>query len=197
MFYFVDGAVNHAGLIYVDGYFYYIDSTYRAVINESRYVSEEWANGLLPPGTYEFGADGKMSEASLPSLTLKEDSELTISNGVLYGLPAEVSASDVAALFEDSDNVVVSKSLVGTGTTITLTTNGITLDTITVMVIGDVNGDGRVRSNDYLLIKKHIESPTFTGVKLEAANVNGDASVNTTDYLRVKRHIAGSFNLFG
>ncbi len=205
LFYFVDGVVNHAGLILVDGNYYYIDSTYRAVVNESRYISEEWANGLLPAGTYEFGADGKMLESSIPTpeptivpeLTLvTENTNITVSNGVLYGLTENMSSTDVAAMFDNSEYVVVSQTLVGTGTTISLVIDGEVVDTLTAMVLGDVNGDGKVLSNDYLVIKKHIASPSLTGVKLEAANVNADSNINTSDYLRVKRHIAGSFDIY-
>ena len=86
--------------------------------------------------------------------------------------------------------------MVGTGTTISLVIDGEVVDTLTAMVLGDVNGDGKVLSNDYLVIKKHIASPSLTGVKLEAANVNADSNINTSDYLRVKRHIAGSFDIY-
>lgn len=57
--YYVDGALSHAGLILVDGDYYYIDSTGTAVTGE-KYISTTLANGLLPKGTYQFGTDGKM-----------------------------------------------------------------------------------------------------------------------------------------
>ena len=55
--YFVNGAKCYAGLIELDGDYYYIRSSFQPATGKY-YVSKH--NGLLPSGTYEFGADGKM-----------------------------------------------------------------------------------------------------------------------------------------
>ena len=60
LFYYVDGVRNHAGLILIDGDYYYVDSSCRVITNVTRYVVAAWTNGLMPAGTYTFGADGKM-----------------------------------------------------------------------------------------------------------------------------------------
>ena len=59
-YYFVNGELNHAGVVKIDGAYYYIDSSCKAVKNVTRSVIAEWANGLVPEGTYTFDADGKM-----------------------------------------------------------------------------------------------------------------------------------------
>ncbi|MBQ1363565.1 MAG: hypothetical protein IIY43_11040, partial [Oscillospiraceae bacterium] len=59
LYYYKDGVLFHAGLICVDGDYYYIDSTCKAVTGE-KYIKAAWTNGLKPAGTYEFGPDGKM-----------------------------------------------------------------------------------------------------------------------------------------
>ena len=59
--YYVDGVATYAGLVQdAEGNYYYINSTKKAVKNCKYGISEAKANGLLPAGTYEFGADGKM-----------------------------------------------------------------------------------------------------------------------------------------
>ena len=63
--YYVDGEPNHAGLIYVDGYYYYINGVGKAVTGEYN-VTEWWTNDLLPAGTYTFDADGKMIDPPAP-----------------------------------------------------------------------------------------------------------------------------------
>ena len=55
--YYVDGEQVYAGLIKVDGSYYYINSTLKAVTG--RYWVEK-DNGLLPKGFYEFDENGKM-----------------------------------------------------------------------------------------------------------------------------------------
>ncbi len=59
--YYVNGKATYAGLIRdTDGSYYYISgSTLTAVTNSTRYIS--FTNGLVPNGTYSFGADGKMT----------------------------------------------------------------------------------------------------------------------------------------
>ena len=55
------GVAKHKGLVMDDeGNFYYINSSLQAVRNVTRTISGGWTNGLLPDGTYTFGADGKM-----------------------------------------------------------------------------------------------------------------------------------------
>ena len=56
--YYVDYVKNYAGLIEVDGSFYYIASDLKAVKNCTYYVTK--TNGLKPAGYYTFDADGKM-----------------------------------------------------------------------------------------------------------------------------------------
>ena len=56
--YYVNGVKTHAGLIEIDGDYYYIKSDCTAVRDCDYFVSN--TNGLLPRGTYHFNADGKM-----------------------------------------------------------------------------------------------------------------------------------------
>ena len=56
--------------------------------------------------------------------------------------------------------------------------------------IGDVNGDGRVNSMDYLLIKRYmLRSADLTKDEQANADVNGDGTVNAKDYIWVKRYV--------
>ena len=56
--YYVDYVKNYAGLVEVDGSFYYIASDLKAVKNCTYYVTK--TNDLKPVGYYTFDADGKM-----------------------------------------------------------------------------------------------------------------------------------------
>ena len=59
--YYVNGVATRAGLVQdAEGNYYYINSTLKAVKNCTYAFSDAMANGLLPAGTYKFGADGKM-----------------------------------------------------------------------------------------------------------------------------------------
>ena len=57
-YYYKDGVKNYAGLIELDGDYYYVRSDCSVVCGRSYYVSK--TNDLMAKGTYSFDADGKM-----------------------------------------------------------------------------------------------------------------------------------------
>ena len=57
-YYYVNDVKTYGGLIEMDGVYYYVRSNFEVVHGRSYFVSK--TNGLLPQGTYEFDADGKM-----------------------------------------------------------------------------------------------------------------------------------------
>ena len=63
--------------------------------------------------------------------------------------------------------------------------------------IGDVNGDYKVSSLDYIKIKNYImETKTLSGEELKRADVNKDGSITSLDYIKIKNHIMGTNLLF-
>ena len=55
---------------------------------------------------------------------------------------------------------------------------------------GDINGDGKVGSTDYILVRKHILGTSkLTGDKLTRADVNSDGVINIQDYINVRKII--------
>ena len=66
-------------------------------------------------------------------------------------------------------------------------------DKYTVAMLGDINGDGEVRSTDYMLIKNYIMGKTKFKVSQKiAADLNKDEEVKSTDYMLVKNYIMGT-----
>ena len=61
----------------------------------------------------------------------------------------------------------------------------------TVVILGDVNGDGQSSAGDYVLIKNHImDTKKLTDPsKIEAANVNRDDNISAGDYVLIKNYI--------
>ena len=58
MYYYVDGVKTYAGLIQIDGDYYYVNSSCKVVTTPHYWVNRP--NDLLPAGFYNFGEDGKM-----------------------------------------------------------------------------------------------------------------------------------------
>lgn len=66
-------------------------------------------------------------------------------------------------------------------------------DTYTVAVLGDVNGDGEVKSTDYMAIKNAIMgTKELSEIEKMAADVNGDGNIKSTDYMKIKNYIMGN-----
>ncbi len=57
-YYYVDGVKTYAGLIQIDGDYYYVNSQFQVIHGRDYFVSKN--NGLLESGTYTFDADGKL-----------------------------------------------------------------------------------------------------------------------------------------
>ena len=66
-------------------------------------------------------------------------------------------------------------------------------DTYSVVVLGDVNGDGEVKSTDYMAIKNAIMgTKDLSDASKTAADVNNDGNIKSTDYMKIKNYIMGN-----
>ena len=77
LYYYVDGVLTGAGLIQIDGSYYYVRTSNGEVIHDRSY----WVtatNNLLPVGLYSFGNDGKMIDP--PTIDLDEPE---VKNGIV------------------------------------------------------------------------------------------------------------------
>jgi hypothetical protein len=124
--------------------------------------------------------------------------KLNESAGTITFSSGSVSSDDVYTLFanddvtvKDAKGNVVSDGKIGTGYTVTSTVNGVS-ETIEVVVIGDVNGDGNVASADVLsLTTSLISGKKLSGAYAAAADSNGDGAVTSTDILHLSSKVRG------
>lgn len=115
-----------------------------------------------------------------------------ISDNILYIATEEQSSSAVLDLFLHGDKMTVSDEVIGTGDVISIDGNS-----VTALVFGDVNGDGKIQGLDYLKIKKNITEPeSLTGVYFLAGDLNCDGLINSSDYFKVRKHFNGNYNIF-
>ena len=78
LYYYVDGVLTYAGLIQIDGDYYYVRGTGEVVNNRSYWITK--TNGLLPEGSYTFDKDGKMVD---PPATDPTEPEPEVKNGIV------------------------------------------------------------------------------------------------------------------
>ena len=67
-----------------------------------------------------------------------------------------------------------------------------------IALVGDISGDGYIKSNDYLLLKRRVLGTYKTDACAEcASDISGDGSVKSNDYLLLKRHVLGTYKIDG
>jgi hypothetical protein len=125
-------------------------------------------------------------------------------NDYLSGIKIGTSQNDFVSKIKNVNSnatVTIEKNtnnktnILATGDKITIKV-GDTSKTYTVVIYGDVNGDGSIKATDYVKIKNHIMGTnSLSGAYQVAADVNKDGSIKATDYVFVKNHIMGSYTI--
>lgn len=124
----------------------------------------------------------------------------TVSDGSIRKIPAGTTVNAlIGGIHEnsyisvyDGNTIVGGTALVGTGMTVKLQHAGKTIQSISVIVTGDVNGDGEISITDMINVKSHIlGKTTLTDVYAQAADTNQDSSVSITDFVQIKAKLLG------
>jgi len=66
----------------------------------------------------------------------------------------------------------------------------------TVIVLGDINGDGKIQASDYALVKGVFAGASIGKEGLVAADVNEDGRVTTADHIAIKKCVGGTYELW-
>ena len=87
-----------------------------------------------------------------------------------------------------SGQEIQNTDLIGTGYTL-ITDTG---KEYTLVVTGDLNGDGEVKITDISMIRKHyLNVETLQGVYEEAADFDGNGNITLTDISNMRKFILG------
>ncbi len=154
------------------------ESTYKLyLVPLNPEVPDEPENPVTPENPEDIVKNDKIK------LNTKSNEVTTVPNATAKDF-ADLLGSEVVVKNSNGETLATDAKL-GTGYTIN--------DTYTVAVLGDVNGDGNVKSTDYMQIKNYImENKEFTEVEKRAADVNNNNEIKATDYMKIKNYIMGS-----
>jgi hypothetical protein len=79
--------------------------------------------------------------------------------------------------------------MVATGMRIAITTNGSTVE-YTVVIRGDLNGDGKMSAIDYVKLRNYLDGASaLQGAYLKGADTTGDGKASALDYVKLRNHL--------
>jgi hypothetical protein len=190
----------------VDGEFY----TFR--VNASNHNNE---GGAYITHIYAIDNGGNRTQIILDTIEVKDPGPekitlvssptYVIEDSLLKNVASNTTVDDLLVQFENLDlevrdkngAVLTGEAFVGTGSTINLYNGNTVVDSVTVMIMGDVDGNGIVNVTDYARIKSaFLGDVTFDWMDRAAADVDGSGVIDSTDYLRIKAHFLGMYNLY-
>ena len=132
-----------------------------------------------------------------------KNTDLQTNDSYIGNITVKTSVSSISSKIKNINNNVNvnikdknnkdkgTSSVLATGDKIILKLNS-EEKTYTVYVYGDVNGDGEIKANDYLMIKDKIMGKyNLSGVYAKASDVNKDGKPGANDYLMIKDYIMG------
>ncbi len=158
----------------------------------------------MPNGTYEITvtAEDAFGNVSQFAFTLEVEyvPELITDDLYLVGLHETQTVADLKAKYlgsiavlDKDGNEMADDEIVTTGCTITYCGSS-----ITIIVKGDVNKDGKVSIIDSTLVRRSIMGYVeLDDEQLLAATVAGGNKISIRDYTLIKRHIQGFISIYG
>ncbi len=123
-------------------------------------------------------------ENGVPELTAKANTTAVIDNEnkYVYGITAGDSVENYVSVENGTLELVPTSSGVtnGTGTIINVkNSSGELVDTYTLIIFGDVNGDGVITASDYTMVLGFVQAADCSDVQRIAADVSGATSPET------------------
>lgn len=173
-------------------------------------------------GSFTFGVRASLTAGNIVSdekqftltvleapkkLTPTKSSSYTVSGGYVTKVVAETKLSNFVGNFEtpeyvkvfgsDGKEITDKNAYVGTGCRVSLMNGDKAVDSADVVVLGDISGDGRLTSVDYLRLRAYFGGDyELSGAYLAAAHIAGRDTVTSVDYLRLRAHFSGDYNIY-
>lgn len=158
------------------------------------------------PGEVDPGP-GEIIEPELDIRVInpKPETGMFVDGEYIYGVQPDTGYAYFMSMFinpvglvlKDSDGNVKQTGPIATGDVLELTVDDELTDAKTIVIDGDLDGDGTLSSMDYLLYKRaYLGNYALTGAYLQAAYITESGSLDTIDYLRIKRQILGNYNIY-
>jgi hypothetical protein len=164
----------------------------------------QWGDGartISAGGVWSVGMSEAIANTALTSTvhTIDNDYILTVRDETLHAtLKAQFDHDpNDLKLFRSDGATEVTDGHVGTGMVLRLVIGSEVIDGKTVVVLGDLDGNGKIDTFDASLASRHfLGINTLTGPHFKAADLFGTGVVDTFNALMIVRHFLGLMSLF-
>ena len=94
---------------------------------------------------------------------------------------------------DNNGNELKDDDVIGTGTKVIATdTDGNIIHEYSIIIYGDVNGDGKISPSDYVKVKNSIlGKEELYDIYISSADVNKNGEITPSDYVKIKNWILG------
>lgn len=157
-----------------------VTSGNETVVNEYHITVEKAAaneNVTIESETYTIGEDKMITGLTGQPVT----AEALLAGLTVNGGSAVITAADG----------VTAVTNVGTGTLVKVyDEQGVPSDVYTVVIYGDVSGDGKIDALDLMTVRQYLKKKVdLSGLYTVAADVSGDGKIDALDLMMVRQHL--------
>ncbi|MBQ7548597.1 MAG: phosphodiester glycosidase family protein [Clostridia bacterium] len=202
--YYVNGRFVR-GLALIDGKYYYFSMSNGNMRRGDYTVYPGNSNGLLKEVTsfhFDETTGAAVLEEDKPAVfSAKDGSTAVIDGDMIYGLKQKLTKSAFENDYITAENVSITYSgsgssrYLGTGTVVTVTSEqtGEVVAAYTIVIYGDVDGNGSADANDRIALTNAVSGSAdpLDGAYKQAANLNGDRRINAQDLVKLNNVLAG------
>ncbi|HAN20371.1 MAG: hypothetical protein A2Y15_08005 [Clostridiales bacterium GWF2_36_10] len=186
-----DNYINSGGLI--DDAWHYVEGTMNDNTTGKGYSKSDYIVLLSRAGEESFQTNFEFVGTAV-----------TITDGYLYGIIPTSTVGDLlgyvanenAFVYNKNGNLMSNEDMVSTGCKIKLVANNLVTNSASIVIRGDINGNGTIDSTDYLFVKRiFLGTAAVEDAYLKAALVSSGSNISVTDYIMIKRHYLGTFDI--
>ena len=128
-----------------------------------------------------------------PNETLKdilEDNNYSVTSNLVSGFTVGMTVTELKNKLGDSSIIVnTSNTIISTGATIKKGN-----ETYTIVIKGDLTGDGRINSGDLLQMRKYLlEEVYLTGAYKQAGIIESNNDIKSLDLLRLRQYLLDEY----